>query len=353
MCNKTLLGGEAHGERNRSYDKELNLLDLGTADTVGTHKRRSVSPQRYGTWEVEAMRQAWTAHFLVTIAVLLCGTWHNNQRKYMSVDATNVPGHCARVFVDVFAESQEDEDAMICCSGVAHGLLGICDRTPGYLPFARRLSAFPEAWLLPIFPFLLRGIVRLLQGSQKSAHFTRSELTKSTTLKRLAMSFACLLFRGCILYSLFNFLEHLLVPTPDSDAPCWYKDFLKNFQTPCSGRTFDFSDHVVLYYGQLTAVALSETLYCLSFPFWKAENKLTPAILVGGLMYLYGVVLLGAYKTSAYYHTPVEIFVGLGVSFFLQIPLCLLQCSRSWQKVRSFLYGQRSSGHDAFLIQAK
>ena len=211
--------------------------------------------------------------------------------------------------------------------------------------------------MLPIFPFLIRGLVRLIQSfqsSQQSSTFSRSELSKSTTLRRLALSFSCLVFRGLVLYSFFNFLEHLLVPSPDSDAPCWYKDFLKHFQTPCSGRTFDFSDHVVLYFGQLLPVALSETLYCLSFPFWKPENKAVPRLLVGCLLYLYLVTFLGAYKTSAYYHTPLEIFLGLAVSLLLQVPLCLLQCSKQWQNLRSFFYGQqRSAGHDAFLIQAK
>lgn len=156
-----------------------------------------------------------------------------------------------------------------------------------------------------------------------------------------------------VLYSFFNFLEHLLVPSPDTERPCWYQDFLKNFQTPCSGRAFDFSDHVVLYFGQLVPVALSETLYCLSFPFWKANNRVAPGILIGGLVYLYIVTLFGAYKTSAYYHTPTEIFLGLTVSLLIQVPLCLLQCSHNWKKLRSFFYGKQRTGHDAFLIQAK
>ena len=233
-----------------------------------------------------------------------------------------------------------------------------CPSQPAVLPFARRLSQFPEAWLLPIFPFLLRGLVRLFQAyksksTQQSGAFSRSELSTSTTLRRLALSFFCLFCRGIVLYSFFNFLEELLVASPDDESPCWYKDFLKNFQTPCSGRVFDFSDHVVLYFAQLIPIALSETLYCLSFPFWKAENRTMPALLVGGLVYLYFITFLGAYKTSAYYHTPAEIFLGLAVSLLLQIPLCLLQCSPDWKRARSFFYGQPTTNYDAFLIQAK
>lgn len=159
-----------------------------------------------------------------------------------------------------------------------------------------------------------------------------------------------------ILYSLFNLLEGYLVTTPDSDSadePCWYKDFLKTSQTPCTGREFDFSDHVVLYFAQLIPVALSETIYALRVPFWRKENTLMPALLVGGLVYLYGITFLGAYKTSAFFHTPAEIFTGFGVSLLLQIPLCLLQCSPHWKTSRAYFYGQPATGFNTLLISAK
>jgi hypothetical protein len=228
---------------------------------------------------------------------------------------------------------------------------------PTYLPFARRLSQFPEAWLLPIFPFLLRGLhylIRRAQGAQvTNGDFSLPGLLASTTLRRLAVAFLCLFCRGVILYSFFNILEHLLVSTPDGDEPCWYRDYLKHFQTPCSGRVFDFSDHVVLYFAQLIPPALSETLFCLSNPFWKKGNKVVPAVLVGGLLYLYFITLLGVYKTSAYFHTPAEIFTGWAVSLLVQIPLCLLQCSRSWGQARSFLYPNGSTGYNTLLTHAR
>jgi hypothetical protein len=226
---------------------------------------------------------------------------------------------------------------------------------PAYLPFAKRLSQFPEAWLLPIFPFLIRGLhylIRLAQGAQSAnTDFSLPALFASSTLRRLAMSFFCLFCRGVILYSFFNVVEHVLVSTPDGDEPCWYRDYLKQFQTPCSGRVFDFSDHVVLYFAQLIPSALSETLCCVSNPFWKKGNKVVPSVLVGGLLYLYSITLLGAYKTSAYFHTPAEIFTGWAVSLLVQIPLCLLQCSPSWAQVGSFL--NASNGYNALLIQAR
>lgn len=228
---------------------------------------------------------------------------------------------------------------------------------PTYLPFARRLSQFPEAWLLPIFPFLLRGLhslIRWAQGAQgTNRDLSLPGLLASTTLRRLAMAFFCLFCRGVVLYSFFNVVEHLVVSTPDSDEPCWYRDYLKQFQTPCSGRVFDFSDHVVLYFAQLIPTAMSETLYCVSNPFWKRGNRVVPAVLVGGLLYLYFITLLGAYKTSAYYHTPAEIFTGWAVSLLVQVPFCLLQCSPSWGQVRSFLYPNGSTGYNTLLIHAR
>jgi hypothetical protein len=80
MCNKTFLLADAHGERNNTYDNELDLLDIGTGEKVAPHNKRSVSPQRCGSWRVSAMQKAWAAHFFITITVLICGAWHNNQR---------------------------------------------------------------------------------------------------------------------------------------------------------------------------------------------------------------------------------------------------------------------------------
>lgn len=80
MCNKTLVG-EAQVERQRSYDSQLNLLDLQSDEaTTLVPKPRSVSPQRYNTWNTSAMQIAWFAHFGATLTVLLCGAWTNYER---------------------------------------------------------------------------------------------------------------------------------------------------------------------------------------------------------------------------------------------------------------------------------
>lgn len=196
-------------------------------------------------------------------------------------------------------------------------------------------------------------LIQYWRGTLPAGDSSWSGSTSSTTFRRLVFYLSCLLFRGAILYSFFNFLEHLVVPTPSTDEPCWYRDFLKSFQTPCTGKTFDYSDHVVLYFAQLMPVALSETLYCLHVPFWRKEHKMMPIAILGGLFYLYLITFLGAYKTSAYFHTPAEIFTGYAVSLLVQIPLCLLQCSPKLRKARKWLYGQPASGYNTLLIQAK
>lgn len=215
--------------------------------------------------------------------------------------------------------------------------------------FANRLSQFPEAWLLPLFPLLIRGIIKVYQV-MKGIKPTLAGDSNSTTLRRLGFYLSCILTRGVFLYLIFNLLEHLVVPTPDGEEPCWYRDFLKHFQSPCTGKEFDFSDHIVLYFAQLLPIALSEVLYCLVVPFWQKENKVMPIILIGGLAYLYFITFLGVYKTAAYFHTRHEIFMGWVVSLLLQVPLCLLQCSPKWKSLRQHLYGQPTTGYQTLVI---
>jgi len=213
--------------------------------------------------------------------------------------------------------------------------------------------------LLPVFPLVLRGTIRCYQFltstlPQGETYFS-SVPNSSTTCRRITLYLVCLIARGMILYSFFNIMEQLVVPKAESsdDEPCWYKEYLKSFQTPLSGKEFDFSDHVVLYFAQLIPVALSETVYALRAPFWRRDNNIMPKILVAGLVYLYFITFLGAYKTSAYFHTPAEIFTGYGVSLLIQIPLCLLQCSPNWERSRAYFYGQPATGFNTMLISTK
>jgi hypothetical protein len=213
---------------------------------------------------------------------------------------------------------------------------------PSYLPFARRLARFPDAWLLPLFPFFIRGAVhafRILRG-----HAAGSPTQITTAMRRLYLYIGLIQVRGWVLYLVFDQLEEFLVPAAGSD--CWYHHLLPIGHAICQGRVSDFSDHVVLYFAQITPMALIEVLHSLAIPYWnsadgpdKSGNRLMPTLLIVGMLYLYFIAFLGAYKTAAYFHTGSEIFRGYLVSLIVQVPLFVLQCTRTWPKARKFFFG--------------
>jgi hypothetical protein len=228
------------------------------------------------------------------------------------------------------------------------------------LPLASRLAKFPEAWLLPLIPILLRLLVWLvlsLWSYVVPATNTRAPI--SSTIRRFCFYIVVLNFRGWILYVLFNEWEDRWAIVPSS--PCWYEAWFAQHSesSVCLGRPFDFSDHIVLYYAQLLPIALLETLHALfqSQPFWmisatKTErplqknamlhtlrNHLIPFILIGSHVYLQFITATGAYKTSAYFHTPMEVVAGFAVSMIITVPLYVLQCNTtfSWAVSARFI----------------
>lgn len=212
--------------------------------------------------------------------------------------------------------------------------------------FARRLSKFPEAWTLPFYPFIIRGIVALIETmrSERTRPSIQEFIQQSATFRRLCLFMGLLLVRLLILYSFFNFVEEKVVSGEETinEGFCWYSEFLRKGQAQCSGRVFDFSDHVVLYFAHILPVMLAEGIYSFAVPFWgegRKRNRVFPVLMVMGILYMYFICLLGAYKTSAYFHTPAEVFFGYGVSLLIQIPLCLIQCHSKWIKARRFVFG--------------
>jgi hypothetical protein len=234
------------------------------------------------------------------------------------------------------------------------------------LPLASRLAKFPEAWLLPLFPILLRLLVWIILSVWSyfvpSVSHVRAPATISSTLRRLCFYIMVLNFRGWILYVLFNEWEDRWAIVPSS--PCWYEAWFAQHTEPsvCLGRPFDFSDHIVLYYAQLLPISLVETLHALfqSPSFWAlpaasterpirkhailptCRNYMIPCVLIGSHVYLQFITATGAYKTSAYFHTPTEVLAGFAVSMLIALPLYLLQCNTtfSWAaSARSILFG--------------
>jgi hypothetical protein len=309
---------------------------------------------------------------------------------------------CDKAFLDVFAESETEEDSLVCCNfteGVFAGpalcpsqvrcymaqqvyqtlLPGRLDslfscfatnQSPA-LPFSHRLARFPDAWLLPLFPIILRILYWLYQTvSVLSSLYRRMDSDSSAnedptaavryTARRLFLYVVIMNFRGWFLYVALNRVESHFVPTHD-DEVCWYGEFLSREQTSCYGRAFDFSDHVVLYYAQILPIALTETLYAFQYPYWRKSAKppsavfnilhseggtnlidgLLPVVLVVAHLYLQLITALGAYMTASYFHTGGEVLAGYAVSLLVALPLALCQCgNRSpWvSALRSFFF---------------
>jgi hypothetical protein len=93
-------------------------------------------------------------------------------------------------------------------------------------------------------------------------------------------------------------------------------------------------------------MALTEVLHSLAIPCWnsadgpgKSGNRLMPTLLIVGMLFLYFITVLGAYKTAACFHAGPEIFRGYIVSLVVQVPLFVLRCTRTWPKARGFFFG--------------
>lgn len=166
----------------------------------------------------------------------------------------------------------------------------------------------------------------------------------SYTGRRLCLYIVLLNFRGWILYVLLNELEDRFVSSSSvGQTTCWYNiGWLLPEQEACIGKAFDFSDHVVLYYAQILPIALVETLYAFQSPYWVSEHRIPnlvfPIVLVASYVYLQFIATLGAYKTTAFFHTPGEVIAGFLVSFVVTVPLYLLQCSSRWATWRSLFF---------------
>ena len=192
-----------------------------------------------------------------------------------------------------------------------------------------------------------------------------------TVRRRLFLYLGIIQLRCWILYVFLNVVEELAVASSGHGTECWYRSFLSPGQDTCQGRTTDFSDRIVLYFAQILPIALTEALHSFVVPYWnggssmpelavtwdeddngvieEGERSMTattgsrittaPALLMIGLMHLYCITLLGAYKTSAFFHTTPEIMTGYAVSLIVQVPMFLLQCTNRWPKLREYFFG--------------
>jgi hypothetical protein len=250
-------------------------------------------------------------------------------------------------------------------------MISLCPTDISLLPFANRLARWPDAWLLPLFPLLLRLLYAVCRGIRTTIRAENHEATtvssfiSMTALRRLGYYIILLNFRGWILYVGLNAVEDLIVRPVDSTT-CWYHAWLRDGQPQCFGRVFDFSDHIVLYYAQILPVALFEVLHSLECPYWaRTKNStlpyasrkdsrlvtisrflrlehLLPLGLCAGMLYLYFITCLGVYKTALFFHTGLEVVVGFLISMSVHIPLGFIQCSDHMDSVRDFLFATAS-----------
>jgi hypothetical protein len=290
---------------------------------------------------------------------------------------------------DIYYEGDATAWAATTSKGLRQQFLDICPQpraTRVRLPFVNRLAKFPDAWLLPLFPLLIRMCLRLYQSYLEPESPTPSpKLLSSTvsssryfydkinrggdggdttfgiyTFRRLLLYFMIMLFRGAFLFMALNGIEDQIArySTPstaattvssdggvDASNSCWYSSLLRESQPECYGRIFDFSDHIVLYFAQLLPIALLEYLHSLERPYWPFRcfrKRALPVLLTLAMLYLYTLVFVGVYKTASYFHTTSEIIAGFCVSLIAMLPLGWVQCSDSprGRALRFFFFGR-------------
>eukprot|EP00594_Rhizosolenia_setigera_P001158 CAMPEP_0178946454 /NCGR_PEP_ID=MMETSP0789-20121207/4295_1 /TAXON_ID=3005 /ORGANISM="Rhizosolenia setigera, Strain CCMP 1694" /LENGTH=164 /DNA_ID=CAMNT_0020626449 /DNA_START=704 /DNA_END=1198 /DNA_ORIENTATION=+ len=115
----------------------------------------------------------------------------------------------------------------------------------------------------------------------------------------------------------------------NEEEECFYTNIIPSKYSnisKCYGQAFDFSDHIVLFYGHILSIVVFEVLYgwmypitttihqqSISTPFSSFINKFMSTVFG---IYVYFIVSVQTLKTSMYFHTPLEIFVGYFISLF-------------------------------------
>ena len=316
-------------------------------------------------------------------------------RKYVSADPSRFgagagaggASMCGKSYVDVLSDSLYRPGATICCpdpeslirhpswNGYRRGLCGDRRGRAQSGGIGGRLTRFPDAWLLPLVPLLLRlaweafvsagiwGRMRGRGGGGDGKPVVTAALTDG--LRRLCYYVALMSVRGWVLYVFLNWsggyaLDAIGWPSSPGGVDggdCWYKDLLKprlrDGDEACYGRRFDFSDHVVLFYGQYLPVAISELTHYLvrgegsgSSP-GANDPILIRAVVVGYVLYLSYICASAAMRTAMYFHTPLEILVGYGISLIASVPAAILSgggrmtmmttTSKRWDRATRFV----------------
>ncbi len=319
-------------------------------------------------------------------------------------------GPCIRAYVNVLSSAVDEDLAAVCCSNLdekkhvinieqyrsnlCHPRMPVFGVPPHRVPFALRLTRPVEAWVLPLLPIFIRLIFQLVmlmhsallryrgcQGESTSTSYCKSIMT---TLRRLLFYVLLLNFRGWCLYIGANAVEDYIVlpwltgyttvsqlrtiPMSDMDhdlysntePSCWYKDVLKPHHKlatdidghyGCYGRSFDFSDHVVLFLAHYIPTFVMEMLVYHAYPFWEtattdegttqrsrahffSKGVIWDALHIFLFLYMHLLIFHVLKQTATYFHTPAEILVGYGISMTVQVPLMCLMCSERFHWIK-------------------
>lgn len=320
-------------------------------------------------------------------------------------------GSCSRAYVNVHSSNIEEDLAAVCCiddriqvsdeekyrSNLCHPRVPILRLPPHRVPFALRLNRPVEAWVFPLLPILIRLLYQLVvlihtavsrhRGNQEISPFSSCSQSIKTTLRRLGFYFLVLNFRGWCLYIGANALEdYVILPwltgytvaSPfrtdsmsdvvhdlysSTESSCWYQDLLKahhknatenDWDQECYGRSFDFSDHVVLFLAHYLPIFVMEMLIYCAFPFWGTaanENATTHrswahVVSRGAIwnafhtflfFYMHLLIFQALYQTVTYFHTPAETLVGFGISMILQAPIIHLMCTERSYWIKKYI----------------
>jgi hypothetical protein len=355
------------------FPKELSGNSImGSRDLKLYRQQSSFRFHEWRPW----LRRAWICHFAASIVILTWGCMNNHGRKYIPVDTSTIDftANCSKGFVNIFASSGDEDRARVCCGTTGDASTapgdaydGICGSPPAYLFLSRRLSRFPEAWLLPLFPLFLRAALHVMHqhrqlrqhGPPPTNQLAIFKAQNRLARRRFYFYVALIQVRGWILYLLFDQIEEYLV-SPAANSDCWYERHLHPNYRSCQGQMTDFSDHVVLYFAQILPIPLCEVLHSFVVPFWKDRYfnspstnshrirsfltaSVVPIILICGMLYLYVIAFMGAYKTAVYFHTWPEIWNGYLVSMFIQVPLFMIQCTSLLDNATIYFFGFTSS----------
>jgi len=242
----------------------------------------------------------------------------------------------------------------------------LCTGPPALLKRSLQwMTQVPTGLFLPVLPLLGRILVLLILRSRTQTKTTSSRTPRLDCMQRRLYLYAGVtVFRGVILYGLFDTLENTLIEYSTTTASsCWYDAFVpqhKHQRRPCAGSVFDYSDHIVLYFAQVIPIALVEVIFSFvehdhyqQYQQQEKEEENSTATLVKwvlrvqqlflvlGFLCLYGLVVYFTYTTVTYYHTYGECLVAYLISMIVQFPLYLLTTRTSsafWRTSRTYFF---------------